>query len=183
MKSLIGGMIGLCLFFCCATYANASRRADSKLPEVFMMADDENVYMTFEGKVLFAAPKKNAGLQYSCKVKGKFPQIVYSGEYTVQGPYHYKDPGVAARIKRENGRNMVSLVYIAKMDADAEKAGINPEFDDAFANRYIKTFDTQSADMPADLKQIEQIVRKDVDKICNDFVKYAIPRLKNPPAY
>ena len=124
MKSRIFGVVVLFLLGGWVSPVHASRPGGD-LPEVFMMADDENVYMTFEGKVLFVAPKKNAGLQYSCKVKGKFPQISYSGEYTVQGPYHYKDPGVAARITRENGRKTVSLVYIAKMDADAEKAGIN----------------------------------------------------------
>jgi len=182
MKYLIRCVICFCLFFCCTLYAHASRPG-GKLPEIFKMVNDENFYMTFDGKTLFISPKKDAGLQYSCKVSGKFPQIAYAGGYAVQGPYHYKDPGVAARIVRENGRNSVSLVYIEKMQTDAQKTGINPEFDEAFANRYIKTFDTQSANMPADLKQIEQIVRKDIDKTCNNFVKYAIPRLKNPPAY
>jgi hypothetical protein len=97
MKPLISGVIFLLLLGAWLSPVHASRPG-GKLPEVFKMVNDENFYMTFDGKTLFISPQKDAELQYSCKVRGKFPQISYSGEYTVQGPYHYKDPGVAARI-------------------------------------------------------------------------------------
>ena len=182
MKVLISCIVGLFLFFWGASSVQAVR-PQGELPKIFMMLDDENFGMHFDGVVLVVNPKKDAGLSYSCSVTGKFPQISYSGDYSVVGPYHPNDSSVRVEIMREKGRNNVSLIYIRQMIDDAEKDGINPDFYGAFADRYKKTFDAQNTSMPADLKQIEQIVRKDVNKICNDFVKYAIPRLKNPPAY
>ena len=182
MKVLISCLVGLFLFGGWAASVHAVR-PQGELPKIFMMFDDENYGMHFDGVELVVNPKKNAGLSYSCRVTGKFPQISYSGDYSVVGPYHPNDSSVRVEIMREKGRNHVSLIYIRQMIDDAEKDGINPDFYGAFADRYKKTFDAQNTSMPADLKQIEQIVRKDVNKICNDFVKYAIPRLKNPPAY
>ena len=66
MKSLICGIIGLFVFFGCILNARASRRADSELPEVFMMLNDENFNMTFDGKVLHTSGVKDPELGYSC---------------------------------------------------------------------------------------------------------------------
>ena len=183
MKYLICGIFVMFLAGVWLSPVHAVRPHGEDLPEIFLMLNDENFNMTFDGKTLSVTPKKNAGLHYSCNVAGKFPQISYSGDYAVQGPYHPNDSGIIADIVRNLGRNTVSLAYIEQMTVDAQKAGVDPDFDDRFASKYVKTFDTQSANMPADLKQIDEVVRKDVDKICNDFVKYAIPRLNKPPAY
>ena len=183
MKYLICGIFVMFLAGVWLSPVHAVRPHGEDLPEIFLMLNDENFNMTFDGKTLSVTPKKNAGLSYICRVTGKFPQISYSGDYSVVGPYHPNDSSVRVEIMREKGRNNVSLIYIRQMIDDAEKDGINPDFYGAFADRYKKIFDAQSTNMPADLKQIEQIVRKDIDKICSHFVTYAIPRLKKPPAY
>ena len=180
MKAMISCFICLVLLGGSFVLVHAARPG-GKAPEQFKTVNDENFNMIYDGAELSVAPKKLRGLTYVCGVAGKFPNIMYTGDYAVTGPYNPNEPERATIIiQRKNGRKFIVLRQQDKIVAEAQRRGVNAKFPpDDIVEQYTTTYDVQSAIIPKNLEQIDKMVRPEIEKTCTNFVNYAIQRLKN----